>query len=49
MEKHIKFNDSDEGLIKAITEYQKAHGLPSFISAIRKLCKDAIEIEKIRN
>lgn len=49
MEKHIKFNDSDEERIKAITEYQKAHGLSSFISAVRKLWKDAIQIEKIRH
>ena len=51
MSKQIKFNDSDGDveLIQKITEYQKAHGLPSFIAAVRKLCKDAIEIEKIRH
>ena len=42
MSKQIKFNDSDGDmeLIKKITEYQKAHGLPSFIAAVRKLCND---------
>lgn len=49
MGKQIKFNDSDEELIIAIAEYQRAHGLPSFISTVRKLCSDAIEIEKIRH
>lgn len=45
----VKFNDNDADLIKRIVEYQKAHGLSSFIGAIRKLCKDALEIEKIRH
>lgn len=45
----IKFTESDADLIKQITEYQKAHGLSSFIGAIRKLCNDALKIEKIRH
>lgn len=45
----VKFNENDADLIKSIIEYQKAHGLSSFIGAIRKLCKDALEIEKIRH
>ena len=36
-------------LVDKIKEYQTAHGLPSFISAVRKLCNDALEIEKIRH
>ena len=47
--KTVKFNDNDADLIKRIVEYQMAHGLSSFIGAIRKLCKDALEIEKIRH
>ena len=43
----VKFNESDADLIKRIIEYQTAHGLSSFVGAIRKLCKDALEIEKI--
>jgi len=47
--KTVKFNENDTELIKSIIDYQKAHGLPSFISAIRKLCSDALAIEKIRH
>ena len=51
MAKQVKFNDNDRDneLVKKITEYQKAHGLSSFIDAVRKLCNDALEIEKIRH
>ena len=49
MSKHLVFNDNDCDLIKKIMEYQKAHGLASFIGTVRKLCKDALEIEKIRH
>ena len=47
--KHIILNDTDEDkeLVSKIKDYQKAHGLSSFVSAVRKLCKDALEIEKI--
>ena len=37
----------DKELIDKIKEYQKAHGLSSFVAAVRKLCRDALEIEKI--
>lgn len=47
MSKHIVFNDSDESLIKEIKSYQKAHGLPSFVAAVRKLCKDALQVARI--
>lgn len=49
MAKVIKFIDDDKDLIDKIKEYQKAHGLSSFVAAVRKLCKDALEIEKIRH
>ena len=45
----IKLIDDDQDLIDEIKEYQKAHGLSSFVDAVRKLCKDALEIEKIRH
>lgn len=45
----VKFIESDETLINAIKEYQRAHGLSSFTAAVRKLCGDAIIIEKIRH
>lgn len=47
MSKHIVFNDSDESLIKEIKSYQMAHGLPSFVAAVRKLCKDALQVARI--
>ena len=49
MAKIIKFIDDDKELIDKIKEYQNAHGLSSFVAAVRKLCKDALEIEKIRH
>lgn len=47
--RRITFIDSDKDLIEKIIEYQKAHGLSSFVAAVRKLCRDALEIEKIRH
>lgn len=49
MPKHLVFTDNDKDLIEKIKDYQLAHGLPSFISAVRKLCSDALVIEKIRH
>jgi len=49
MPKHLVFTDNDKDLIEKIKDYQLAHGLPSFISAVRKLCSDALAIEKIRH
>ena len=45
--KAVKFIDDDEELIKKIEEYQKAHGLSSFVAAVRKLCKDALAVAEI--
>ncbi len=47
MAKKITLNDNDEQLGKRIREYQEAHGLPSFVSAVRKLCDDALKIKEI--
>ena len=47
MEKLVKFTDQDKELIAKIQDYQKAHGLPHFITAVRKLCNDALAVEKI--
>ena len=49
MSKIITFTDNDEALIAKIKEYQKAHGLSSFVAAVRKLCSDALEIAKIQH
>ena len=46
MARMVKFIDKDKELLMKISEYQKAHGLSSFIDAVRKLCSDALEIEK---
>lgn len=47
--RRITFTDNDKELIEKIIEYQKAHGLSSFVATVRKLCKDSLEIEKIRH
>ena len=47
--RRITFTDNDKELVEKIIEYQKAHGLSSFVATVRKLCKDALEIEKIRH
>ena len=47
MTKQISFKESDTEIIKEIQKYQKKHGLPHFISAVRQLCKVALETEKI--
>lgn len=49
MSKKVEFTDNDEALIVKIKEYQKAHGLSSFVAAVRKLCSDALEIAKIQH
>ncbi|MBP3375522.1 MAG: hypothetical protein J6L83_02020 [Clostridia bacterium] len=47
MSKQIAFNNNDQKLIKQIAEFQKSSGLPSFVSAVRKLCEDALQLKKI--
>lgn len=49
MSKQIAFTDNDEALIAKIKEYQKNHGLSSFVAAVRKLCSDALEVAKIQH
>lgn len=49
MEKLIRFTENDADLVQKIREYQAAHGLTSFISAVRKLCKDALKIADIQH
>lgn len=47
MSKQITFNNNDQKLIKQIEEFQNSSGLPSFVSAVRKLCEDALQLKKI--
>ena len=51
MAKLVRFTDSneDKNLIAEIEDYRKAHGLPSFISTVRKLCRDAMAVAKIQH
>lgn len=49
MQKIVTFIDRDKELVDEIKKYQEAHGLPSFISAVRKLCKDALMVAKIQH
>lgn len=49
--KMIQFTDSDNDklLVARIKEYADAHGISSFIGAVRQLCNIALEVEKIRH
>ena len=47
MAKNITFTNQDEKLIKQIEAFQKSSGLPSFVSAVRKLCNDALQLKQI--
>lgn len=49
MSKMIQLNDSseDQKLIQRIQEYQKEKHLPSFVSAVRVLCNDALDLKKL--
>ena len=46
MPKQITFNNNDQKLTKQIVGFQKSSGLPSFVSAVRKLCEDALQLKK---
>lgn len=46
MKKVASFGESDKALIDDIKEYQKAHNLPSFSDAVKKLCNLALDFEK---
>lgn len=47
MGKGINFTENDNKLIKHIEDYQKANELPSFVSAVRELCKTALKIKEV--
>ena len=49
MSKLVTFTDNDEALMALFQRHQKAHGLSSFVAAVRKLCSDALEIAKIQH
>ena len=45
--KVVKFVDDDNELVERIKVYQEAHGLSSFVAAVRKLCKYALAVAEI--
>ena len=47
MAKNVTFTDQDEKLIEQIKAFQKSSGLPTFVSAVRKLCYDALQLKQI--
>ena len=40
--KGLTFQSCDETLVAEIIDYQNLNGLPTFISAVRQLCKIAL-------
>lgn len=50
-EKHmtqiVKFIESDEELIQQIKAFQKAQELPSFVAAVRLLCKNGLRMSDV--
>lgn len=47
MPKQVTFAEKDLELIKRIETYQKEHGLPSFIEAVRILCKNGLQVSEL--
>lgn len=46
--KTASFTARDKELVREIEKYQHRNEMNSFIDAVRKLCADALEIEKIQ-
>lgn len=47
MSKQISFIDKDKELIAQIERFQKEQGLPSFIEAVRCLCKNGLSMSSV--
>lgn len=47
MTKRVTFGEKDSELIKKIETYQKEQGLPSFIEAVRILCKKGLQFNEL--
>lgn len=47
MAKQVTFGERDLELIKKIETYQKEQGLPSFIEAVRILCKKGLQVNEL--
>ncbi len=49
MSKQATFAEKDSELIKKIETYQRTQQLPSFIEAVRSLCKKGLQINELIN
>lgn len=47
MTKQITFTDKDEELVDQIAKFQKQQELPSFIAAVRLLCKNGLRMSDV--
>lgn len=44
---HVTFIDNDKELIQQITTFQKTQELPSFVAAVRLLCKNGLRMSDV--
>lgn len=47
MAQHVTFTDNDGELIAAIRLFQKEQELPSFVEAVRRLCKNGLRMSDV--
>lgn len=47
MSKSANFGEKDRELVKKIEEYQKIQELPSFVEAVRILCKKGLQVNEL--
>lgn len=47
MSKKVTFTDNDAELIKQIRLFQKDQKLPSFVEAVRHLCKNGLHMSDV--
>lgn len=47
MSKNVSFTDNDKELVKQIQAFQKSQNLPSFIEAVRRLCKNGLHLSSV--
>lgn len=47
MAKQVTFSEKDADLVKDIVAFQKAHELPSFVEAVRRLCRNGLYMNDV--
>ncbi len=47
MSKNVSFGEKDRELIKEIEKFQKIQELPTFIEAVRILCKKGLQVREL--